>query len=80
VEFAKEKAKIPKDQAVRLQIFPKPKSFLDAFVQGRGDDLEDLLGRSQVPPELLQAYEEYRRVRPLVSEPFVAYTPVRVGF
>ena len=80
VALAKEKAKIPKDQAVRVQIYPKPKSILDAFVQGRGEDLEDLLGRSELPPELLQAYEEYRRVRPLVSEPFVAYTPVRVGF
>jgi protease-4 len=80
VALAKDKAKIPKDQPVRVQIYPKPKSILDAFVQGRSDDLEELLGRNQLPPELLQAYEEYKRIRPFASEPFVAYTPMRVGF
>jgi protease-4 len=80
VELAKEKAKIPKDQAVRIQVYPKPKSFLDAFTQGKTDDLARVFGARDVPPELKALYREYQRIRPLASEPFVAYEPVTIGF
>jgi len=33
---------------------------------------------SQVPPELLEVYREYEAVRPMVSEPFVLYSPAKV--
>ncbi len=78
IALAKEKAKIGKDEAVRIEVYPKPKSIIDALFSGGADDLAAARAMSQFPPELLEVYREYEAVRPMVSEPFVLYSPARV--
>jgi protease IV len=78
IALAKEKAKIGKDEPVRIQIYPRPKSFLEALFPDGADDLEQARALSHLPPELVQIYRDYESIRPMASEPFVLYTPARV--
>jgi|WetSurMetagenome_2_1015567.scaffolds.fasta_scaffold02414_11 protease IV len=78
IALAKEKAKIGKDEPVRIQIYPRPKSLLEALFPNGADDLERARALSQLPPELVQIYRDYESIRPMASEPFVLYTPARV--
>jgi protease-4 len=78
MEMAKEKAGLKKDEPVRVEIYPRPKSFLEAFLQSGPDDLAQARTLGQMPPELLEVYEEYQRIKPLASEPLILYAPVRI--
>lgn len=78
IALAKEKAGIPPKEPVHIVMYPKPKTILQAFLEEKTDSLVRARERSEVPPELWQLYQEYEQVRPLVSEPFSLYTPIRV--
>ncbi|OYV99289.1 MAG: hypothetical protein B7X11_05490 [Acidobacteria bacterium 37-65-4] len=78
IALAKQKAGIPAKEPVRIIMYPKPKTILQAFLEEKTDSLVRARERSEVPPELWQLYQEYERVRPLVSEPFSLYTPIRL--
>jgi protease-4 len=78
IALAKEKAGIPPQEPVHIVMYPKPKTILQAFLEEKTDSLIRARERSEVPPELWQLYQDYERVRPLVSEPFSLYTPIRV--
>ncbi len=78
IALAKEKAKIGKDEPVRIQIYPRPKTLFEALLQGSPDELGGAKAPSGLPPELLKVYQDYQSIKPLVSEPFVLYTEQRV--
>lgn len=75
LELAKEKAGIPKDQPVKVRVFPRPKNFLEAFLQSDADSVARLRQTAALPPELARLYAEYESWRPLASEPFVLVAP-----
>ncbi len=77
-QLAKEKAGIPKDQPVRVVVYPRPKTFFEAFFQNKMDAMVHADALSKLPPELYEAYQEYQAIKPLTSEPFLLYTPVKV--
>ncbi len=78
IAMAKEKAKIGKDEPVRIQIYPRPKTLFEALLQGSSDELGGAKVPSGLPPELLKVYQDYQSIKPLVSEPLVLYTEQRV--
>ncbi len=78
IAMAKEKAKIGKDEPVRIQIYPRPKTLFEALLQGSSDELGGAKAPSGLPPELLKVYQDYQSIKPLVSEPLVLYTEQRV--
>ncbi len=78
IQVAKEKAGIPKDEPVQIVVYPQPKTFFEAFFQGKMDAMVHADAVSKLPPELYEAYQNYEALRPLASEPFVLYTPVKV--
>lgn len=78
VELAKERAKIPKGEAVRIKVYPKPKSLIEAFLNTGQDEMARARVLASMPPELAEAYRAYERLRPLASDPVTAYCPVSV--
>ena len=78
VAMAKEKAKLPADEPVRIVIYPKPKSFFESLFQGAGNEMARARFLAAMPPELRQAYREYETLKPMAAQPFAAYEPVRV--
>lgn len=78
IALAKEKAKLGKDEPVRIKLYPRPKGLFESFLQSAPDELGAARTAAMLPPELLQAYRDYEAMRPLVSEPFVLYAQTRV--
>jgi len=78
IALAKEKAKLGKDEPIRIKIYPRPKSLFESFLQSGPDELGAARTLAVIPPELLQVYREYETLRPLVSEPFMLYSPTRI--
>jgi ClpP class serine protease len=78
IQVAKEKAGIPKNEPVQIVVYPQPKTFFEAFFQDKMDAMVHADAVSKLPPELYEAYQNYEALRPLASEPFVLYTPVKV--
>lgn len=79
IAMAKEKAKIPAKDPVRIVIYPRPKSFLESLFQGAGDEMARARTLAALPPELRQALRDYEALKPLAAQPFAAYEPVRVS-
>lgn len=75
LDLAKEKAGLPKDQPVKVRVLPRPRNFLEAFLQSDADSLARLQQKAALPPELARLYAEYEALRPLASEPFVLVAP-----
>lgn len=78
IALAKEKAKLGKDEPVRIKIYPRPKSLFESFLQSGPDELGAARTLAVIPPELLQVYGEYEALRPLAAEPFMLYSPTRI--
>jgi protease-4 len=78
IELAKEKAKIPKGEAVRVNVWPKPRSIIEAFLNTSQDEMARARLLSSMPPELAEMYRAYDRVKPLCADPLAAYCPVEV--
>ena len=78
VALAKEKAKIGKEEQVRIVIYPRPKSLFDALFPSGLEEVATARALSRIPPELMQVYQEFEALKPLVSEPFVLYSPARI--
>ena len=78
IALAKEKVKLCKDDPVRIKIYPRPKNLFESFLQSSPDELGAARATAMLPPELLEAYRDYEALRPLVSEPFVLYSPTRI--
>ena len=78
IALAKEKAKLAKDERVRIKIYPRPKSLFESFLQTSPDELGAARITATLPPELLQAYRDYETMRPLASEPFALYATMRI--
>jgi protease-4 len=75
LDLAREKAGIAKDQPVKIRVLPRPKNFLESFLQSDADSLARLRQTAALPPELARLYAEYEYLRPLTSEPFVLVAP-----
>jgi len=78
IALAKEKAKLGKDEPVRIKLYPRPKGLFESFLQSGPDELGAARVKAMLPPELLQAYREYETMRPLASEPFSLYASTRI--
>ena len=76
--LAKEKAKISKGEAVRIKVYPKPKTIVEALFNVSKDDLARARVEAALPLELLDLYRTYEAARPYLSEPVSAYCPVDV--
>ncbi|MEW6757533.1 MAG: signal peptide peptidase SppA [Acidobacteriota bacterium] len=75
MDLAKDKAGIPKDERVRVRVYPRPKTFFESFLEGGAEDMVRARQVHALPPELVRAYTEYEQLRPLASEPFVLVAP-----
>lgn len=51
IALAKERAGLKRDEPVRIQVLPRPKSFLEAFLQGGEEDLARARFMDEIPPE-----------------------------
>ncbi len=78
VELAKEKAKIPKADTVRLVMYPRKKSLFEALMGVNMDEMARARTLSKLPPEMAEAYRRYLALQPLCQEPVLALEPVRV--
>ncbi len=78
IALAKEKAKLAKDEPVRIKLYPRPKSLFESFLQASPDELSAARTIAVLPPELLQAYRDYEAMRPLAAEPFALYATMRI--
>ncbi len=78
IALAKEKAGISKTAKVRIKLYPRPKTIFESLFNTDLNDLSRARALSNLPPQFLQAYEDYERLAPLNSDPVALITPIRI--
>jgi len=76
--FAKEKAKLGKDEKVRLVIWPRPLTVMEALFKTDKEDVQAALAEAQLPDEFRRIAKLARILAPLGAEPFLTYSPERI--
>ncbi len=78
VALAKAKAKIGKEEKVRLEVYPRPLTLVEALFKGGLEEARISLAESRLPEALKEPLRLYRTFAPLAAEPFLAYAPEQI--
>ena len=80
VELAKEKANIPEDQSVRLEVFPRPKGVLESLLSwGPDESSASAALRAILPREAARGLSLWKIRERLEGEPFVCLEESLLG-
>ncbi len=78
ITMAKSKAKIGKDEKVRLQVYPRALTVFEALFKGGLKDAKEDLAEQDLPEAVKSPLRQLKAMAPLASEPFLVYMPERI--
>jgi len=78
IAMAKSKAKIGKDEKVRLEVYPRALTVVEALFKGGLKDARGTLAEEEMPEVVRLPLRELKAMAPLAAEPFLAYMPERI--
>lgn len=76
--LAKEKAKIGKDETVRLVVWPRPQTLMEAFLKADLQEAKAYLADSQLPPQVREITATLQMLAPMANEPYLALMPEKI--
>lgn len=78
VAFAREKAKIGKDEPVRLEVWPRPQTLMEALFKTDLQEVRTAMVASELPVPMQEIATALRVMAPLANDPYIAYMPEKV--
>ena len=78
IALAKSKARIGGSEKVRLEVYPRALTLMEAFFKGGLKDAREQMAMEDLPTAIRGPLRQLKAMEPLAAEPFLAYMPEKI--